>query len=491
MESYENHENCEQREAVNTSPENPAPYAQEPRRGSPFDDSPYVMNGADGSNQYQPPRAPEDRSGQKKKGRAWKAVAACVSVIAIAAGSCAVTAQVLGSRWERENRKMQQEFENRIGELQAQVEVAERTFERTAGGVSVSGTASADGLTPAQVYARNVRSVVLIQSKVHASGFTGSSMAVSSGSGFILTEDGYILTNSHVVEGAASVSVTTHDGDVYDAKVLGSDSVNDVALLKVEAEGLQAVTVGSSDDLIVGDQVVAIGNPLGALTSTLTVGYVSAKDRDIATDGSIINMIQTDAAINSGNSGGPLFNMRGEVIGITTAKYSGASSTGASIEGIGFAIPVDDVMPLINDLRDYGYVTGAYLGVVVSDMDAQTASIYNLPVGAYVREVTPGYCAEAAGLQPKDIIIALGEHEVSGITGLTRALRHFKAGDSTTITVIRSGQKLSLPITLDEKPANLNQPSEELPEGNMPESGSFDEWYDYFAPFFGGGKDKG
>lgn len=310
----------------------------------------------------------------------------------------------------------------------------------------------------------------------------------SAGSGFVLTKDGYIITNHHVIENATSVKVSTYDGTEYDAQIIGSDSTNDVAVLKVDAEDLSAVTIGSSDDLVVGDQVVAIGNPLGELTSTLTVGYVSAKDRDVTTEGTILNMIQTDAAINSGNSGGPLFNMKGEVVGITTAKYSGSSSSGASIEGIGFAIPIDDVMPLVDDLINYGYVNSAYLGVMVSNMDEETAAYYNLPIGVYVQEVTPGYAAEKAGVQAKDIIVALGDCNVSNTSDLTRLLRNYKAGDKTTLTVYRSGAKVVLDITLDEKPQTTAEENTQTPSTeNMPEEGNFEDWYNYFAPFFGNG----
>ena len=218
-----------------------------------------------------------------------------------------------------------------------------------------------------------------------------------------------------MVEGASRLTVITFMGDEYEARLVGFDQMNDVAILKVEAAGLPTVTIGSSDELIVGDQVVAIGNPLGELTSSLTVGYISAKDRTINTDGNLINMMQTDAAINPGNSGGPLFNMKGEVIGITTAKYSGSTGSGASIEGIGFAIPIADVMSMTEDLIANGYRTNqAYLGVSVRDLPADTAAMYSLPTGSYILEVTEGSCAQAAGIQPKDIIIAIGEYPVEG-----------------------------------------------------------------------------
>ena len=345
-------------------------------------------------------------------------------------------------------------------------------------------TASNGGLTPGAIYQQNVESVVLISAEVTSAPnmFGQSSVGVSTGSGFVLSEDGYVVTNHHVVEGASGVTVTLHDGTEYAAKIVGSDATNDVAVLKItEDVQLQAAEIGSSTVLSVGDQVVAIGNPLGELTSTLTVGYVSAKERDVTTDGRTINMIQTDAAINSGNSGGPLFNSLGQVVGITTTKYSGSSSSGATIEGIGFAIPIDDAMPLVDDFINYGYINSAFLGVMVSEMDSSTANYYGLPVGAYVQEVTAGYCAEKAGLEVKDIIVALGEYEVENLGDLTKALRKFKAGDTTTITVYRGGREITLPITLDEKPRDT---AAETPvpsgNGNLPQDGNYEDWYNYF-----------
>lgn len=342
-------------------------------------------------------------------------------------------------------------------------------------GNSVSGTpnSSADGLTPAQVYAQNADSVVAINCSV--SSVYGQ--MVSSGSGFIWSADGYIVSNHHVVDGAQSITVVTNDGAEYSATYVGSDSSNDIALLKVEAEDLPAVKIGTSSNLIVGDRVAAIGNALGELASTLTVGYVSAMDRIITTEGSQINMIQTDTAINSGNSGGPLFNMKGEVIGITTAKYSGTSNSGASIEGIGFAIPMDDVIGMLEDLRDHGYITGGYLGVEVSNMDESDAKLYGLPMGVLVHKVTAGSCADKAGIQSRDIIVELGGYTVENMNDLTRALRKFDGGDTVTVVVHRSsaGGEVVLTLTLDSKP----NASESIPSAT-PDNGSADDWFDHF-----------
>ena len=460
------------------------------RKESPFADSPYVMNHArqnSDQSQYEsshiPPVEPPRRK-KKNAGVIRKGILAGVMAVALVASGCGITAALVNHYWENRTEEMVSQVQVQIQDLQEQIITNANISE----GNSVSGTVQLlEGLTPGQVYARNVKSVVLISSTVMESYYGQTASGTSTGSGFVLTEDGYVVTNHHVVEGASSISVTMSDGTVYSAQLVGSDSTNDVAVLKMDASGLQSVALGSSTDLIVGDQVVAIGNPLGELTSTMTVGYVSAKDRDVTTDGKTINMIQTDAAINSGNSGGPMFNMNGEVIGITTAKYSGESASGASIEGIGFAIPIDDVMPLIDDLINYGYVTGAYLGVMVSDMDAETASYYGLPVGAYVQEAVDGFCAKAAGVQAKDIIVAVGDQKVGSVSDLTRALRKFKAGDTTTLTVFRSGAEVVLEITLDEKPQDTDTQQPVNPDSSqMPQNGSYDEWYDYFFPFFGG-----
>lgn len=448
---------------------------QQPRKASPYANSPYVMQQPiQDAPAYKPPKA--------KKGGFWKRALCAVLVLVLISGSCVATAFVVNNRWEDRVDSLTDAFEDRLEELERQI--------KKGSGNSVSGSPvanSKDGLTPAQVYAQNVDSVVMIYNeyRITENGKTGT--AISTGSGFILTEDGYIATNHHVVDGGGSVRVMTSNEKEYPATLVGFDEPNDVALLKIDATGLQAVKLGKSEDLIVGDQVVAIGNPLGELTSTLTVGYISAKERDVNTDGFAINMLQTDAAINSGNSGGPLFNMKGEVIGITTAKYSGTSASGVSIEGVGFAIPIDDVIDVLDDLSNYGYVTGPYLGISVSDMNPDAAAYYGMPVGAYVEQIVPGAAAQRAGVQVKDIIVALGGVEVGTVNDLTRTLRKFNAGDLTIITVYRGGRRLDLEITLDEKPVENQQTETTVPSDEMPE-GDFNAWYDFLAPFFEGKK---
>ncbi len=455
------------------------------RKESPFADSPYVMYHRSA---YEPPVTPPPitppptrndqppREGRpRKKGRkVWKGVVAAVLVLALVGSSCGITAFALNSYWTEKTNNLTESFNQRFNALQEQL--------NHSGGSYVPGTTvSSEGLTPSQVYDMNYRSVVFVASQTAADRY--GQIGVSSGSGFIFTENGYIVTNCHVVEGGSAFTVTTYDDEEYEAQLIGYDENNDVALLKIEAEGLPAVTIGDSDALSVGDMVTAIGNPLGTLTSTQTVGYVSAKDRSVTTDGSIINMIQTDAAINSGNSGGPLFNMYGEVVGITSAKYSGTTSSGASIEGISFAIPINDVLGMIEDLAEFGYIKGAYLGVTVRNMDSSVTQ-YGIPVGAYVDSVAPGYCAEKAGIQAGDVIIRLGGYDVGSITDLTRALRKYEAGDTVIVEVFRAGQTQQISVVLDERPADLQQPTQETAPTQPQDDSVLDDWIDRF---FGGG----
>ena len=451
------------------------------RKESPYANSPYVTGHQEQQYHYEPQTQPPQKPPKVRKSHKslWKTLTALVLVAAMVAGGCLITAASVNSRWEKRTGEAVAELNEKIADLQDQID----------GAASEKGYAAlpADGsaMTPSQLYSENVDSVVAITTTVQTTNFYGTSTGTSSGSGFILTEDGYVVTNYHVVEGGTEVSVVLHNGDEYPAEIVGFDATNDLAVLKVDASGLSAAAIGSSSELNIGDMVVAIGNPLGTLASTQTVGYVSGINREVTTDNTIISMIQTDAAINPGNSGGPLFNMKGEVVGITTAKYSGTTNSGASIEGIGFAIPVDDVIGMVSDLIDYGYVTGAYLGVTVKNTDAESASMFGLPTGAYVVSVEKGGSADRAGIHVKDIIIDLGGTKVSNITDLTRALRHFKAGDSTTITVVRSGSQVTLDITLDEKPHDNITVTIPENDAEMPSEGDYDEWYDYFRRYFG------
>ena len=305
-------------------------------------------------------------------------------------------------------------------------------------------------MTAAEVYAANVNSTVGITTSVTTNFWGFQTTSAASGSGFILTADGYVLTNYHVIESSNSISVTLYDGKSYDAALIGYDESSDIAVLKIDAEGLTPVVLGDSDNLNVGDSVVAIGNPLGELTFSLTSGAVSALNREITLSNSVtMNLIQTDCAINSGNSGGALFNLYGEVIGITNAKYSG-SGTGASIDNIGFAIPINHVRGIVESIIENGYVAKPYIGVTVSDVSEETMG-YGLPAGAAVKAVSEDSPAEKAGLQVNDIITAVNGKEISGRTGLSEAVSAASVGDTLTLTVYRQGKTISVDVTVGEQ----------------------------------------
>ena len=305
-------------------------------------------------------------------------------------------------------------------------------------------------MTPAEVYAANVNSTVGITTSVTTNFWGFQTTSAASGSGFILTGDGYVLTNYHVIESSNSISVTLYDGKSYDAVLIGYDESSDIAVLKIDAEGLTPVVLGDSDNLNVGDSVIAIGNPLGELTFSLTSGAVSALNREITLSNSVtMNLIQTDCAINSGNSGGALFNLYGEVIGITNAKYSGSGS-GASIDNIGFAIPINHVRGIVESIIENGYVAKPYIGVNVSDVSEETMG-YGLPAGAAVKAVSEDSPAEKAGLQVNDIITAVNGKEISGRTGLSEAVSAASVGDTLTLTVYRQGNTISVDVTVGEQ----------------------------------------
>ena len=282
------------------------------------------------------------------------------------------------------------------------------------------------------------------------------------GSGFIISENGYIVTNYHVVENSTSIKVTTYNGQAYDATLVGYDESNDVAVLKIDATGLTPVTMGSSENLNVGDEVVAIGNPLGELTFSLTKGNVSAKDREVTLSANVtMNLIQTDAAINSGNSGGALFNMYGEVVGITNAKYSGSASGEASIDNIGFAIPLDSVKTIITDIIEKGYASKPYIGVQLAEA-ADAALIYS---------VTPGSPAEQAGLQANDIVTAANGEKVTCADDLTAIVKAMEPGDVLTLTVTRGGQETEIKVTVGEQPQTAAASEEGTVQGGSRQSG--------------------
>ena len=463
---------CSEDPSMNTQPEAEEaglPQEESPREAaasskpSPYDHSPFESPFAAAS---APPQAP------KKHPVPRKPVLSYVLAAGILLGSCGLTYTFAVQNARAAGKQECAALRQQVDALQRQIQAL------PSDGISRSGsfTQPQEGLTPAQVYAKNVGSVVAISCDSDMTVGGQSIRSTVTGSGFILTEDGYVVTNYHVVEQASTITVTTQTKDEFTAQLIGHDSTADMALLKVEAQELPAVTLGSSSQLIIGDMVVAIGNPLGTLSATQTVGYISGINREVNTDRNVTNMLQTDAAINSGNSGGPLFNMRGEVVGIITAKYSGSSSSGASIEGIGFAIPIDDLKRGLEDLQTQGYIRSAYLGITGMDVSQEAISVYGLPGGAYVDSVAKDGPAEQAGVEPKDIIIRLGNTKIDSFNALARTLRNFAPGDETTLTVYRSGKELTFSITLGEKPREEDNAAAQT----MPSEGDFEEWFRYF-----------
>ena len=312
----------------------------------------------------------------------------------------------------------------------------------------------------------------------------------SAGSGFVLTADGYIVTNYHVVEDADTVTVTMYNGDEYDAKYVGGDEDYDIAVIKVEAQDLQPVTVGDSDTLNVGDHVLAVGNPLGELTFSMSGGMVSSVNRAINVSGTPFNMIQTDASINPGNSGGPLFNSYGEVVGIVSAKYSSASNE-ESVEGLGFAIPINDVIAMIQDIMTNGYVTNKpYLGITVGSMTEQMAAQfrYDIDSGVFVYSVEEGGAADKAGFKMGDVIIKVGDTDITSMEDLNVVKKQYSAGDTATFTIYRDGQEMTMEVTWDAVPAQDQTDTGAQVQKNADNSqnGGMDSYDDLFNYFFGG-----
>ncbi|NBI67769.1 PDZ domain-containing protein [Pseudoflavonifractor sp. 60] len=434
-----------------------------------------------------PPPTPFQTGGQpprKKKSGAARAVA-LVLACALVGGSAGVGGAYLYNRTAGANNTTTIYEENR-----PQIQ-------------TVVNTNSGQPMTPEQLYAANLASCVGITVNTTVNVWGQTTTSAASGSGFVLSRDGYIATNYHVIEEAVdksdvAIEVSFANGDKYNAKLVGGEKDNDVAVLKIEVTGLTPVTLGDSSKLVVGEAVYAIGNPLGELTYSFTDGIVSALDRLISTtstnangqrETTTLNVLQTNCVINPGNSGGPLFDSYGNVIGITTAKYT-QSSSGVNVEGLGFALPINDVKEIFADLIAHGYVTGKpYMGVRVDSVSSE-AQRYGISAGAVIVSVADGSCAQKAGLQPNDIITAIDDTAIDSSTALTAALStSYKAGDTATLTVIRSQEELKLTITFDEKNAETEannqaqqQEEEQQPSQNYGDSNQGNGYY-YQWPF--------
>lgn len=402
---------------------------------------------------YAPPEKPVKEPKEKRKaGKAAKLIAMCLvcAILGGIAGAGLMTVATSGriSALEESISLMKEE--------ETLLQVAQSEQPRVETVIYDDGSISA-----ATIYDLACSQVVGITSEVTYTNFFGMvSSAPVSGSGFFVSDDGYILTNYHVVEHAVSGNVTldviTHDGTRYEATIVGTEPDNDVAVLKIEAEGHAYATLADSDSMQVGDLVYAVGNPLGELEFSMSTGHVSALDRLISTDANSepINMFQIDAAVNSGNSGGPIYNDRGEVVGIVTAKHK---ATG--VEGLGFAIPINDAAGIANDLITVGYVTGkAQMGVSLDNRyTSQYSNYWGIPLGACIYSVEPGSSAEKAGLRAGDVITQLGDIVIESNSELVSAMKKFSAGETVPITLHREGKSLTVEITFDEaKPDTIS-----------------------------------
>ena len=413
-----------------------------------------------GWNQSQPQKPKQPR---KKGGLKLVALALCCSILGGVLGAGAMM-------WVQRSSLPE-------GLSQQEATVLVRSS-RQASQLQIVQTDPGEEKTAAQVYAENVQSTVGITTSITTNYFGFQTTSAASGSGFIISTDGYILTNYHVIEDASSITVSLYDGRSYEAALIGYDKSNDIAVLKIEAEeDLAPVILGDSDSLNVGDPVVAIGNPLGELTFSLTAGYVSAKDRQVTfSGGTTMNLIQTDAAINSGNSGGALFNMYGEVVGVTNAKYSSSSSSEASIDNIGFAIPINSIMEIVQSIIEKGYISKPYIGVQVIDVGTE-ARRYGLPQGAAIYSVVEDSPAEKGGLQANDIVTQANGTEITCGNDLVTLVQSLTPGDELNLTVYRQGQNLELTVIVEEQiQSALEQEATEPVEQSSQDSWGMFPW---------------
>ena len=339
------------------------------------------------------------------------------------------------------------------------------------GGLPTVITSGGDDITATDIYEMALSQVVGITTEVPGvSGFAGASSNPITGSGFIISADGYLLTNYHVIESAQlgnlPVSVIFSDGTEFDAKIIGYDISSDVALLKVEATGLHPAMIANSDNIRVGQPIYAVGNPFGDLVYTMTDGIISALDRAVTVDSKIISTFQFSAAVNPGNSGGPIYDANGEVIGIVTAKLMRGS-----VEGIGFAIPINDAIEIASGLIEHGYIAGRpFLGITPQTVRSEHADYFRWGVvGVYIVGVIPDSAAETAGLMVGDIITALNDTEIDSVETLRFTLRKYRAGDTATLTVWRSEESIEITITFDEDlSAGQPQTPQPAPEEEAP-----------------------
>ena len=407
--------------------------------------APQTDNGAGGATPPVHPVQPQDAQPPKKKKKFnGKRVARSAVALVLAAAMGFAGAKFGGS-----------------GKVVIQQVAPSSTADSASGSDSSITAASSSGssLTTEQVADLVSPSVVVITTEqvVYSqwSWYGQNQVESGAGSGVIISSDGYILTCAHVVDGASTITVTIGDKD-YTATLVGEDTTSDIAVIKIDADGLTPATVGNSDSLKVGQSVMAVGNPLGELGGTVTGGMISALNRSVTIQGSssvnTMSLIQMDASVSPGNSGGGLFNMNGELVGIVNAKSSSSDA-----EGLGFAIPINDAIKVAQELLENGYVTGRpYLGITyLAVTDAQTASQLGVNAyGVYVVEVVKGGPAEKAGLQAGDRIVSVDGTEIASKDDLGTLMQKHAAGDTLSITIARDGQMQTVNVTLGEKTAS-------------------------------------
>ena len=388
--------------------------------------------GSGGYNGYSYASAPQQPAPKPpRKGRCTLLrVLACVGVVALGFGG-GIGGAVLASRTGLTG--------NQVVVQQVQRDTSDAANANSTGGESMSLQQISSVVSPSVV------AITTEQMSGSQTWFGGYYVQSGAGSGVIISQDGYILTCAHVVDGATSVKVQLQNGETYDASIVGSDATSDIAVIKIEATGLTPAVIGDSDALAVGETVVAVGNPLGTLSNTVTDGIISALNREVTVEDNDMTLLQTNASISPGNSGGGLFNANGELIGVVNAKSSYSEA-----EGIGFAIPIDSAMEIAQQLIENGAVIRPALGVKILDvMDANTANQLGVSAtGVYVVEVTAGGGAEAAGVQAGDRIIAVDDTAVSSSNSVKSYLADKQVGDTVNLQVEREGKVLTLTVTL-------------------------------------------
>ncbi len=470
--SYSSYENAQQHHGSDAQRQNSGPAYQ--RNSYPKQEESYRWNYED----YQSQSAQEQKKPKKNKGlKIFAGILGGIALVGVLvlAGFGAIAIAEGSYSYEGSS----------LDEVAPAPSVAEHNLTLTDRPAEEKEILSGGKLTIPQRAEKVKASVVGIVNYQQASGSmytTGS----SEGSGIIMSEDGYIITNAHVIEGAVGLKVVLNDGTEYAAQIVGSDSKTDLAVIKVEATGLPTAEFGNSDQLEVGEQLIAVGNPTGLqLGGSLTVGYVSALNRKI--DDSEMNFIQTDAAINPGNSGGALANEYGQVIGINSVKIGGTN-----IEGLGFAIAINDAQPIIDDLINYGYVKGRVrMGISVYEMDDFTARLNNVPRGLVVASIDAGTPAASSGLVPGDIITAIDGQDIYVFDSISEMLKGKKPGETVVLSVFRrttgyADKELTIEVGLIEatETAPQVQNNYTAPESNSGNSGSSGgSQFDPFNPF--------